>query len=90
MEEPTCPNYWCNTLKSKQWSGPGKEGWVMNPDGGRRVLDLDLIQCEDNHELCGQWSSAGECDNNPKYMLNQCEKSCKVCETLRAGLHEEL
>jgi hypothetical protein len=77
-------------MKSKKWSGPGKEGWVIDPDGTKRVLDPELIQCEDNNELCGEWASTGECDKNPKYMLNVCEKSCKVCETLRAGLRDEL
>jgi len=24
MEEPMCPNYWCNTKLSKKWSGPGE------------------------------------------------------------------
>jgi hypothetical protein len=90
MEEPTCPNHWCNTLKSKKWAGPGKEGWVIDPDGTRRVLHLNLIKCDDNNERCEEWASNDECEKNPRYMLRECEKSCKVCETLFAGSHDEL
>lgn len=31
MLEPECPNDWCNTMKSKKWSGPGKKGFWMAP-----------------------------------------------------------
>lgn len=28
---------------------------------------------------CAEWASEGECDSNPSYMLNNCEKSCNIC-----------
>lgn len=43
MEEPSCPNYWCNTESSLQWSGPGEEGYVLNPDGTKTVFDTTQI-----------------------------------------------
>mmetsp|Transcript_9850 Transcript_9850/g.29281 ORF Transcript_9850/g.29281 Transcript_9850/m.29281 type:complete len:114 (-) Transcript_9850:111-452(-) len=43
FEEPLCPNYWCNTKFSKNWSGPGEDGYVLNPDGTKTVLDLTQI-----------------------------------------------
>mmetsp|Transcript_23566 Transcript_23566/g.55470 ORF Transcript_23566/g.55470 Transcript_23566/m.55470 type:complete len:412 (-) Transcript_23566:105-1340(-) len=43
FEEPLCPNYWCNTKFSKHWSGPGEDGYVLNPDGTKTVLDLTQI-----------------------------------------------
>jgi len=29
---------------------------------------------------CKEWAQWGECDNNPSYMSNNCEKSCNICE----------
>lgn len=36
--------------------------------------------CEDLDGDCGQWSSAGECQKNPKFMLKKCRKACGVCK----------
>ena len=30
----------------------------------------------DNHEKCSEWADAGECENNPNYMLVNCATSC--------------
>ena len=35
--------------------------------------------CVDSHENCPFWASAGECKANPKYMLDNCAKSCDAC-----------
>lgn len=35
--------------------------------------------CVDNHLKCSEWSEKGECEKNPKYMLNFCQQSCGVC-----------
>ena len=32
--------------------------------------------CTDNAPECHQWAAAGECDNNPTYMLAECAKAC--------------
>jgi hypothetical protein len=88
MEEPICPNYWCNTKTSKKWSGPGEEGYVINPDGTKRVLDLSKratvaseVICNDMHPDCSMWASweSDECKNNPGYMKEKCPRSCGIC-----------
>jgi len=81
MEEPMCPNYWCNTLFSKKWSGPGEEGYVINPDGTKRILEISENSCSDKNENCGLWASweSKECDNNPTYMRANCPQSCGLC-----------
>jgi hypothetical protein len=35
--------------------------------------------CFDDNEMCEMWSSEGECDLNPTFMLVNCKKSCDVC-----------
>ena len=37
------------------------------------------ISCVDKYESCDLWSKVGECSNNPSYMLQNCKKSCNVC-----------
>lgn len=34
----------------------------------------------DNDPRCRDWAEHGECQNNPNYMLNNCQKSCKYME----------
>ena len=40
--------------------------------------DADAL-CKDSEERCSFWASAGECTNNPNYMLNNCKRSCNNC-----------
>lgn len=35
--------------------------------------------CEDHHPKCLKWAAKGECDNNPKWMLQHCRMSCGQC-----------
>lgn len=42
------------------------------------TFDDDL--CSDDNELCGKWAETGECKKNPTYMLENCQRSCNVCE----------
>jgi len=83
MEEPTCPNYWCNTINSKKWSGPGEEGYVINPDGTKRLLDPSRRKngCKDKNDKCEEWASwdSNECENNAGFMKNNCPLSCGIC-----------
>ena len=76
-----CPNFWCNTKFSKKWSGPGEEGYILNPDGTKRVLQISKNSCSDKHSNCALWASweSKECDNNPNYMRVNCPKSCGLC-----------
>ena len=32
----------------------------------------------DSTDCCG-WAATGECDNNPGFMLEKCQKSCNLC-----------
>eukprot|EP00546_Thalassionema_frauenfeldii_P019754 CAMPEP_0178903498 /NCGR_PEP_ID=MMETSP0786-20121207/5186_1 /TAXON_ID=186022 /ORGANISM="Thalassionema frauenfeldii, Strain CCMP 1798" /LENGTH=439 /DNA_ID=CAMNT_0020574867 /DNA_START=24 /DNA_END=1343 /DNA_ORIENTATION=- len=42
--------------------------------------DDDDPSCKDQHEQCSFWASLDECVKNPHYMLNNCAKSCQVCD----------
>lgn len=44
-----------------------------------RLEKKDEQICEDDHEKCKFWANEGECENNPKYMLRSCKKSCGIC-----------
>ena len=79
--EPSCPHEWCSLKYAKQWSGPGKEGILMNPDGSEVPFDPKGLDCEDRDERCSEWASwtSDECKKNPGYMLKYCRKSCNHC-----------
>ncbi|KAG7374255.1 ShK domain-like protein [Nitzschia inconspicua] len=102
MEEEWCPNHWCGTIMSKKWSGPGEEGWVIDPDGKRRVLDASKIDkskmrapgenpnCRDMEEKCAEWASweSNECETNAPFMKKNCQKSCRLCEAMLPTVYE--
>ena len=46
--------------------------------------DKNAIECTDSHDQCNFWASLGECEKNPKYMLENCQASCKTCKDARA------
>lgn len=91
MEEPLCPNYWCNTKYSKKWSGPAEEGYIMHPDGTKSVLDPTKIDCVDKEGKCSEWASwdSNECEKNSQYMHANCPLSCKICKPA-SGSNDEL
>jgi len=35
--------------------------------------------CRDTNPSCGDWSRAGECDNNHAFMSVSCRKACALC-----------
>ena len=35
----------------------------------------------DNHKMCSEWAQEGECENNPKYMLESCKRACAIFES---------
>ncbi|EYC00653.1 hypothetical protein Y032_0114g457 [Ancylostoma ceylanicum] len=37
--------------------------------------------CCDKHESCAEWARNNECENNPEWMLPNCQLSCHSCET---------
>jgi len=46
---------------------------------------VEAVQCRDENNYCQIWSSMGECQKNPDYMLVYCKKSCKVCTGCTCG-----
>ena len=47
-----------------------------------RVLSTSALSaddCVDSHDNCQYWSTIGECEQNPNYMLANCKHSCKIC-----------
>jgi len=45
------------------------------------IVDADEknSNCQDDHPRCPEWATIGECDENPKYMLYKCRRSCMRC-----------
>ena len=40
---------------------------------------IDVLDgTEDSHSQCPHWAGLGECEKNPRYMLNSCRVSCDV------------
>ncbi|KIH65870.1 shTK domain protein [Ancylostoma duodenale] len=37
--------------------------------------------CCDKHPSCADWAGRGECKKNPKWMLPNCQLSCRNCKT---------
>jgi len=56
--------------------------FLVQPSLQKNLLQLGdevTAQCTDENNYCQYWSSIGECQKNPAYMLVKCKKSCKVC-----------
>lgn len=68
----------------------GPKDSVKNPEEmAQAKVDKAKEECVDNHESCDLWASTGECEENPKYMLKQCKKSCMVCGEIEIDLGVE-
>ena len=52
------------------------------------VADL----CFDYHSKCKEWSSMGECEYNPNFMLKECRRSCFQCyeDSTQFGVEQAL
>ncbi|KIH65742.1 shTK domain protein [Ancylostoma duodenale] len=37
-------------------------------------------KCRDKDPSCAEWAEYGECQNNPEWMLPNCQLSCRSCE----------
>lgn len=63
--------------------GAGSAASIVEMDGlgnmGR------VFECVDAHDQCGTWSSLGECERNPSFMLQTCSKSCGICDANNKG-----
>jgi len=51
--------------------------------GGADVLTSPFANCTDSNEECHPWAKSGECANNPRFMLDNCQASCRVCQSER-------
>jgi hypothetical protein len=51
MREPECPNNWCHTMNTIQWSGPGETGYWIAPDMKRHPLIVSSLSSIQNQEL---------------------------------------
>ena len=40
-----------------------------------------LLSCTDTQEYCQLWKEQNQCNENPSYMLQYCQKSCNACDT---------
>lgn len=81
LSEPTCPHEWCNTEQTIRWSGPGKEGYWIAPNGDEVPFDPKPLLCQDLNDKCETWANweSDECKNNAEYMTPNCPKSCGLC-----------
>lgn len=48
-----------------------------------RNVGLFLIVCADKNSNCPYWARTKQCQVNPRYMLRNCRKSCKVCGVVK-------
>lgn len=81
FEEPSCPHGWCQTKRTKKWSGPGKDGYWIGPTGEAFPFQPKAQACEDYSEKCSEWVTwdTDECERNAGYMHIHCKKSCNIC-----------
>lgn len=42
-----------------------------------------LGECDDLKDECPGWAAKGECDTNPRFMVEQCPASCDLCPRLQ-------
>ncbi|KAA8530295.1 hypothetical protein F0562_005004 [Nyssa sinensis] len=71
----------CPVIEGEKWSATK---WIHVRSFEKRVKDSE---CIDQNVNCPQWAAAGECKNNPVYMVGSeddagyCRKSCNVCSS---------
>ncbi|XP_065878152.1 probable prolyl 4-hydroxylase 6 [Euphorbia lathyris] len=73
----------CPVIQGEKWSGTK---WIHVRSFDKSLgLNQNQMDCVDLDENCQLWAKAGECKNNPLYMVGSngskgfCRKSCKVC-----------
>eukprot|EP00934_Nitzschia_sp_Nitz4_P008535 Nitzschia sp. Nitz4//scaffold47_size129522//15865//17730//NITZ4_003537-RA/size129522-snap-gene-0.192-mRNA-1//-1//CDS//3329552758//8525//frame0 len=59
------------------WAAQSEEQ-VCSADGTCEAVS----DCEDMNPDCDLWAKSGECTKNPAYMLQNCQKSCDVCDKI--------
>ena len=63
----------CQELKGKQ----AEEMLLQRLRGGGSQKTHE--SCTEISTDCCGWAATGECDNNPGFMLEKCQKSCNLC-----------
>ena len=84
----------CPVIKGVKWTATK---WIHTAPFRPELLGQELVlprfpdQCENYDEQCDEWSDAGECKNNPMFMigdsftLGSCRLACGECEVCRKG-----
>ena len=70
---------------------------ALGAAAGTRAIEVEIdartsitSDCDDLDSSCGSWAEAGECSNNPGFMLPSCPVACNVCpEKGMAAVHAE-
>lgn len=75
------------------WGGMAAGADIMEAtceaDGTCRSSD-SFPGCEDEEEECAEWAKLGECEANPNYMLQKCQKSCGTCADSTAERNKKI
>jgi hypothetical protein len=74
---------------SYEFEGNEEDNGEDNDEDNDVDNDNTVEACEDDHELCAFWASAGECKNNAGYMLKSCQVSCNTCKKPSPSSHKE-
>ena len=46
---------------------------------GALLLNIAMLAgAQNNHASCSDWAAAGECEDNPGYMLTNCKDACDL------------
>ena len=59
--------------------------WKITSDEHNQKLIIPLRTCYDLSGHCLYWEGRGECRKNPRFMQEQCAKTCKVCSEDNGG-----
>jgi len=51
---------------------------------------LNQEECTNKHENCDFWAKEDECNQNPAFMLHNCEKACGVCNLSQNRVQQEV
>ena len=58
------------------------------PVGEDGVCEQPL--CTDKHSECQPWAAEGECTENPRFMLFECQAACNMCGKTIEQIHVEV
>ncbi|EPB71944.1 shTK domain protein [Ancylostoma ceylanicum] len=88
-QHPSCAS-WAQQgecQNNPEWMLPNCPLSCHNCDSDEATTDPSMCgtgkesNCCDKHPSCASWAQQGECQNNPEWMLPNCQLSCHSCET---------